>query len=151
MLFKNGREIKIPTEAEQGINTYLWYNYLFICFSFNKLFRQDHSFFISAVSRKTFVRLSKTPSAKKKCIDVFWYKAFTFRSKRASRNKNGCWSFWKWTIPSKTSSIHKISVIFHQWPFNFTLSQMRHYWRDISLFREQHLDLKRFDSRSFDP
>ena len=125
-----------------------------IIFSFaflliNCLDKIIHFSFLRYHARHLFVLARRLPQ--KKCMYVSWYKAFTFRSERASRNKNGCWSFWKWTIPSKTSSIHKISVIVHRWPFNFTLSQMRHYWRDISLFREKHHDLKRYDPKSFDP
>ena len=101
MLFKNGREIKIPTEAEQGINTYLWYNYLFICFSFNKLFRQDHSFFISAVSRKTFVRLSKTPSAKKNVYMFLDKRPLRFEAKEQAGIKMGAGPFESGPYPQR--------------------------------------------------
>ena len=101
MLFKNGREIKIPTEAEQGINTYLWYNYLFICFSFNKLFRQYHSFFISAVSRKTFVRLSKTSSAKKNVYMFLDIRPLRFEAKEQAGIKMGAGPFESGPYPQR--------------------------------------------------
>ena len=70
-------------------------------FTFNKLFRQDHSFFISAVSRKTFVRLSKTSSAKKNVYMFLDIRPLRFEAKEQAGTKMGAGPFESGPYPQR--------------------------------------------------